>query len=397
MREHSKKLMLLGLLGKPNVGKSTILNAATSAQAQVAPYPFTTIDPNKGVAFATLQCPHASLGLKGCNPRNAPCEGGVRKVPVNLVDVAGLVPGAHTGRGMGVEFLSDAAQADVLIVVADSSGGTDDEGNLVGEGSHDPVRDVQIALEEFEHWLALVIARNAAKNKTKPLSALGEALSGLRITEENLHEAVRKTEVSEHFDKWNLDERWRVAKALRSLAKPVIVAANKIDSRFAKENVEKLRNAFPNLVVVPVAADTELALKKAQEKGWIRYDGKTVEVLNAGLPKPVMDAIEKIKATIAEWGSTGVRELINKAVFESGNRIVAFPVEDETHYSDHKGQVLPDAILLQKGGTALKLAEAVHTDLAKGFLYAINARSKQRIGKEHKLENGDVIRIVSAR
>jgi len=389
--------MLLGLLGKPNVGKSTILNAATSAQAQVAPYPFTTIDPNKGVAFATMPCPHVALGLKACNPRNAACINGVRQVPVNLVDVAGLVPGAHTGKGMGVEFLSDAAQADVLLVVADASGGTDDEGVLVSEGTHDPARDVMIAVEEFEHWLALVIERNAAKNKSKPLSALGEALSGLRITEGHLHDTVRKTGVSEHFDKWNREERWQVAKTLRALAKPIIVAANKVDSRFGKENVEKIKKAFPELSVVPVAADTELALKKAAEKGWVKYDGKSVEVVGSNLPAPVLGALEKIKGTLKEWGSTGVRELVNRAVFEAGNKIVVFPVEDETHYSDHKGMVLPDAILLPRGATPPELAGAVHTDLAQGFLYAVNARNKQRLGKEHKLENGDIIRIVSAR
>jgi hypothetical protein len=389
--------MLLGLLGKPNVGKSTLLNAATSAQAQVAPYPFTTIDPNKGVAFATLPCPHKSLGLPSCNPRNAPCEAGVRRVPVNVVDVAGLVPGAHTGRGMGVEFLSDAAQADVLVVVADASGGTDDEGNLLADGAHDPARDVAIALEEFEHWLALVLERNAAKNKAKPLTALAEALSGLRVTEGRLSEAVRTAGAGEKFDRWTHEERWRVARALRALGWPAVVAANKIDSPRARENVENLRKTRADLPVVPVAADAELALKRARDKGLVMYDGRTLQLGAAVLPPPLGPALARISELVKTWGSTGVQELVNRAVFDAGGRIVVFPVEDETHFADHKGNVLPDAILLPKGSTPLQLAEAIHTDLAKGFLHAVNARTRQKLGRDHALQSGDVIRIVSAR
>lgn len=389
--------MLLGIAGKANVGKSTFLSACSTTQAEIASYPFTTINPNLGVTFVSVKCPHVELGVK-CSPRNSRCEDGVRKVPVNIVDIAGLVPGAHEGRGLGNQFLTDIATADGLICVVDASGSTDDEGRLVAEGTHDPCRDVEVLETEMDYWLAGVIERNLAKAKGKGFQELAQLLSGVRVNEEALKEAMTKLSMGEDFSKWKKDEILGLATQLRKKTKPMVIAANKVDSKHAEQNVAKLREAFPNYAVIPAAADAELALKRAQDKGIIKYDGKKIEVLKSDLPPKLLEAIRKIeKEIIAKWGSTGVFEAVNKLVFDVLAMIVVFPVEDEKHYGDHFGNVLPDAILLEKGSTAVDLASKIHTDLAKGFLYAVDARTNMRLGKEHELKTGDVIRIVSAR
>src|SRR2546427_12519009 len=101
--------MELGVVGKPNVGKSTFFAAATLAPVHIANYPFTTVQANHGVAYVRKKCPHLELG-QSCKPKNAPCQGGTRLLPIERLDVAGLVAKAHGGRGLGNPFLDDLRQ-----------------------------------------------------------------------------------------------------------------------------------------------------------------------------------------------------------------------------------------------------------------------------------------------
>ena len=105
--------MKVGLVGKPNAGKSTFFTAVTSASAQIGDYPFTTIDKNVGIAHVRKPCPSKELSVEP-NPNNSLSINGIRYIPVEVIDVAGLVPGAHKGKGMGNKFLDDLRQADVL-------------------------------------------------------------------------------------------------------------------------------------------------------------------------------------------------------------------------------------------------------------------------------------------
>jgi hypothetical protein len=388
--------MLVGLVGKANVGKSTLFNALTHGNAAIGPYPFTTINPNQGIAFVSIKCVDRELGVQ-CKPRNGKCVDGTRMVPINVVDVAGIVPDAHKGRGMGIQFLNDLNQADALVCVVDASGGTDDEGRACALGTHDPTRDVEILETELDYWFAEIISRNVQKSKGKKFSDLAQYLSGIRVNEDILKRAISATGVGEEFAKWREEQFLVLAKELRRKTKPIAIAANKMDLPHAEDGLKKLKEEYADHLVVPVSADSELALRKAQEKGMVEYDGKSFEV-KAQLPEPLLQALNKIKQNVLEkHGSTGVQELINSLAFKTLKLIVAYPVEDEKHYSDHFGNVLPDAILLPEGSTPVDLAARIHTDLAKGFLYAVNARNGLRVGKDHALANNDVIKIVSAR
>lgn len=386
--------MLIGLIGLPNAGKSTFFNAATSGNAVIASYPFTTVDPNKGVAFVTEKCPHPELGLRECNPRSGSCLKGVRKIPVNIVDVAGLVEGAHEGKGRGNAFLNDLSNADALILVVDASGKTDNEGNVAEKG--EPVAQARIVLNELDEWLAQVIQRNAQKAKMKKLEEFALLLSGLKIKASELREAVTETGIGEEQWKWDDEQCLALATSLREKTKPLLIAANKSDSKEAEQNILLLKEEFPEMKVIAASADSELALQKAKQHGLIEYDGKSMKI-NENVPEKLKQALEKIQENVLRKNGTGVQECLNETVFNLLQKIVVYPVEDEKHCSDHKGNALPDAVLLTKGSTAVQLAECIHTDLAKGFLYAIDVRKQMRIAKEHPLGDGDVVKVVSAR
>ncbi len=378
--------MLIGLVGLPNKGKSTLYNALTGGNAQVANYPFTTIKPNDGVGFATAPCPHVEFGLPKCDPNNSGCENGVRKIPVRLLDVAGLVEGASEGKGMGNQFLADLSAADALIVVADASGKTDDEGNP--SQGHDPARDVSILEDELQAWFRQVVHKNAQKCKGKPLKEFYATLSGLKVSENQAERIVAELELPPDTYQWTKEEITDFAEELRKASKPIVVAANKIDAAVAF-NLEGLqKRGYP---VFKVSAEMALAKQKAVAKGFAEMkDGKLV-------PKTAEPAFVKAIDRINDFGDDGVQTLLNHIVFDVLKQIVAYPVEDETHYSNHFGKVLPDAFLLNEGATAKDLAEKIHSDLAKGFLHAVDAKAKRRLGKDTLLKNGDVVKIVSAR
>ncbi len=396
--------MIIGLIGKANVGKSTFFNAATDLAVPVANYPFTTIEPNVGVAYARTKCVCREFGVQD-NPVHSVCIDGNRFIPVKLIDVAGLVPGAHAGKGLGNKFLDDARQADVLIHVIDASASTDNNGRPVRAGTGDPTFDIRFVEEEFDLWIESIIgrdwskiAREAESQGQKLEQLLAKRLSGLAISEQMITTAIQTSGLSlKKPVTWNHDDVLLLCKVLRTKAKPFVIAANKADLPSAEDNIKKMKAG--GLELIPCASEAEALLRKASKKGILHYlpgdasfDVKPEVTLNAQQQK----ALDIVKGFMQKYGSTGVQEVINIACFKFLRMVEVYPVEDEFKLTDKKGNVLPDVWLLPEGSTAKDLAGAIHADLAKGFLYAIDVRTKQRISANHQLKSGDVIKIASA-
>ena len=108
-------------------------------------------------------------------------------------------------------------------------------------------------------------------------------------------------------------------------------------------------------------------------------------------------ALEKIGKLLETHGSTGVQKVIEQAVFNLLNCIDVYPVENENTWANSKGSVLPDVYLVPNGTTAKELASIVHTDLAKNFIAAIDARKKMKVKEDYVLKKGDVIKIVAGK
>jgi len=389
--------MQIGLLGKANVGKSTFFSAATETAVPVGNYPFTTIEPNVGVTYAKTRCACKHFGMPHQNPL---CLDGVRLVPVKIVDVAGLVPGAHEGKGLGNKFLDDARQADVLIHVVDIAGATDIQGQPVPPGTHDPLEDVEFVESEFDLWFKQILDREWEKllreitqKTTTIVDGIAKRFSGLGVKDYVVSEILKESDlVTKKPSEWSGPDILRFVTILRKKTKPILVAANKADLCKDISIADRI-----NGTVIPCSAESELLLRKASKANLIKYvpgDG-SFEVLGDVSPQQ-RQALELVKAVLEKIKTTGVQSAINRAVFDVLKLITVYPVEDEAKLSNKNGEVLPDARLLPSGSTAKDLAATIHADLAKGFLHAVDVKTKQRIGADHILKDGDVIKIVSS-
>lgn len=391
--------MQIGLLGKANVGKSTFFSAATETPVPTGNFPFTTIEPNVGIAYVKTDCACKHFGIKHDIPL---CVNGTRFIPVKLIDIAGLVPGAHEGKGLGNQFLDDARQAEVLIHVVDISGSTDIQGQPVQIGSHDPLEDVEFVIDEFDQWFTQILEREWQKlskeieQKTvKLVDGIAKRFSGLGIKDYEVQEILQRTGLlTKKPTEWESKDLSTFVKELRKHTKPILIAANKADLCKDLKIIEKIKDEK----VIPCSAETELLLRKASKSGLIDYvpGSKSFSLKeNIEISLQQKKALEVVDNVFSKIETTGIQKALNSAVFDVLKTIVVYPVEDETKFCNKDGVVFPDAKLLVDGSTAKDLAETIHADIAKGFLHAIDCKTKQRIGAEHKLKNGDVVKIVS--
>ena len=392
--------MQIGLLGKANVGKSTFFSAATQTPVAIGNFPFTTIKPNVGVTHVKTDCACKHFGIDHQSPY---CTSGTRLVPVKLVDIAGLVPGAHEGKGLGNQFLDDARQAEALIHVVDIAGTTDIQGQPVKPGSHDPLKDIAFVTNEFEQWFKQILDREWAKlsrevemKTVKLTQAIANRFSGLGISEITIQNVVQKLGlIAKKPQEWSSDDLENFIKTLRSESKPILISANKADLCKDPSIIEKITDSK----VILCSAETELLLKKATKSGLISYvPGESQFSMNnpSDVKPEQKKALDLVSSVLYKINGTGVQNALDCVVFDLLKLIVVYPVEDETKLCNKDGDVLPDAKLVSLGSTAKDLAYTVHEDIAKGFLFGIDCKSKQRIGADHVLKNGDVIKIVSS-
>jgi ribosome-binding ATPase YchF (GTP1/OBG family) len=399
-------LLKIGLIGKTNAGKTTFFNAATLLSAPVSTYAFTTKKPNVGQAYVKTMCVCREMGVKD-NPRNSSCIEGARFIPVQLVDLPGLIKGSWMGKGLGTQFLSVASQADALVHIADASGSVDADGQITKPGMGNPVADVYDIEEELVRWFAKIVEKTLKKLKkhAKKGSSVDrlftQDLAGLKITGGHVARALEENAlVDKDLGRWSREDVWGFAKSIRQISKPTLIIANKMDLAPADKNYVNLVKEFGQAFVLPASSEAELALRRAEQKGYVEYiPGEEVfRVKNKEkLTAEQREALTYVEQRVfSKWIRTGVQFALNTCVFKLLSMNVVYPVEDIERLADRKGNVLPDVFLVPCNASVSDLAGQIHTDLAKTMLYAVDARTKIRLPADYRLKDRDIVTIVAA-
>ena len=398
----------IGIIGKPSSGKTTFLNAACLTNAKVSELPFTTIEPNKGVAYVKTSCVCKELNVKD-NPKNSICIEGSRFIPINLLDVAGLVPDSHKGKGLGYKFLNDLIQADILIHIVDISGALDKSGNAISAGKNDPFDDILFLENEINLWFKKIIEREdwtkftkeILTGKRKMVNAFYDRVSGMKVTKLHIIKSLKESNLDgKNPSTWSDKDMKLFSEVLRKISKPILIAANKIDKEIGEENLIKLKKKYIK-PIIPCSALAEQVLRKYHKSGTIKYiPGSTNFTIleSKKLTENELKTLNKIKKRILDlYGETGIQNTLNYASFKMTNQICVYPVSDVKNFSDNKANILPDAFLVKKG-TLLRdfVQKKIHSDLATNFMFGINAKTKKRLGENYELQDRDVIKIVTS-
>ncbi len=401
--------LIIGIVGKPSSGKTTFLNAACLTNAKVSELPFTTIDPNKGVAYIKSRCVCKELNVKD-NPRNSICIDGFRFIPINMLDVAGLVPDAHKGKGLGNKFLNDLIKADVLLHIVDISGSLDKSGNIVAIGKNDPYEDILFLENEINLWFKDIIEREdwskftkgILTEKRKVVDALYDRISGMKINKKQIILSLKNSNLDgKNPSTWSDQDILTFSKTLREISKPILIIANKIDKESSEDNFEELKKKY-NGPIIPCSALAEHFLREFHEKKIINYIPGTIDfkiIDQQKLEKNELDMLKKIKEKILlPYNGTGIQKALNYVSFDITNQICVYPVSDINAYSDNSGNVLPDVFLVKKG-TLLRdfVRDKIHSELAENFMFGIDAKTRKRLGENYELKHKDIIKITTAK
>ena len=399
-------MIKIGLIGKTNTGKTTFFNSATLGTAEISNYPFTTKQPNIGNANAITLCVHKEFRIQD-NPKNSRCIDGWRFIPVDLVDLPGLIKGAWEGKGLGNQFLSVAAQSDALLHIVDASGSIDASGKIAEPGTGDPIADIADIEEELVMWYLKLLEGNhdkisrAVNSGVDIINAITEIFRGIGVREEHVRMALQDNNLlGTKFDDFGLQRSKDFCWSLREISKPTLIVANKVDLPSASEAFRRIREQYKDMIVVPSSADAELTLRRAGNRGLINYiaGDERFEIRDqAALNDKQKWALNFIRKDIlGEYMRTGVQFAINVAVFKLLRMNAVYPVADANRLADKHGNILPDVYLMKSGSTVGDLARDIHSELAKGLLHAIDIRDGLRLPTNYQLKDRDVISIISA-
>lgn len=402
----SMMLIKIGLIGKTNTGKTTFFNSATLGTGEISNYPFTTQQPNIGNANAITLCVHRELNVND-NPKNSRCVDGWRFIPIELVDLPGLLKGAWKGKGLGNQFLSIAAQSDALLHIVDISGAIDASGKIAEPGTGDPIADIGDIEEELVMWYLKLLEGNRDKisrginSGVDTITAITDIFRGIGVREQHVKSALEANNMTNiKFDDWDPTKTKDFVWSLRDISKPTLIVANKVDLSYASENFRRLREEYKDMIIVPCSADAELTLRRAESRGMIKYipGDERFEISDqqrlSDKQKWALNFIRK--DILGEYLRTGVQFAINVAVFKLLRMNAVYPVADTNKLSDKYGNILPDVYLMRSGSTIEDLAREIHTELVKGLLYAIDIRDGLRLPSTYHIKDRDILSIVSA-
>lgn len=367
---------LIGIVGKPSSGKSTMLNSLTDANAAVGAFPFCTIDPNKATGYLQVDCACSRFDTslqKLCKPNYGWCHDGKRHVPIMLLDVAGLVPGAHSGRGLGNKFLDDLRHADALIHVVDVSGTTNEEGK--NTRGYDPLNDIEWLQDEIRLWIENnlkrrwgSIVRKHTATKSSIVDTLQAQFGGYGSLSPMIQRALDRIDNLPPLEDWNDDWITKVVKSFMLEKFPTVLALNKIDHPDADKNVSKIMLKYSDSKIVLTSAITEVFLRKLKKQKFVHYDEGT-EFIDTfeddpvnlkELDEKILNRIEKIRDLVLyRFGSTGVVQVLQASVDILG-LIPVYTVKNIQSFTGGNGtNVFRDCFLVKRGTTVGKVARYI--------------------------------------
>lgn len=392
---------VIGLVGKPSSGKSTTLNALTDANAKVGAFPFTTIDPNKATGYLEVECACKRTGKQSqCKPNYGYCRNGTRGVPVMLLDVAGLVPNAHLGRGLGNKFLSDLTEADCLIHIVDVSGTTNAEGKETR--GYDPLQDIEWLQDEIFRWILGnltekwgSVVRRHTSTKSSTLETLRQQLGGYYATKLLIAKALDRLPGLPPLQEWDDAMVETVVRLFMAVKFPTVLALNKMDHPDADKNVLKIMLKYPDLKCVLTSSLTEVFLRKLASQNFIQYEPGTEfvdtaeDLPDAGLrvlDEKVAARIELIRDLVLyRFGSTGVTLLLQAAA-QVLDLVPVFPVRNINTYGGSSGpHVFRDCVLVKRGTPVIAVARRIMGDVT---IAAIEGVGGIRVGEEDTVDVG---------
>ncbi|KAH6683038.1 GTP-binding protein-like protein [Halenospora varia] len=383
---------LIGLVGKPSSGKSTTLNSLTDATSKVGNFPFTTIDPQRAIGYLQIDCACARHGVsERCKPNYGACVDGRRSVPIELLDVAGLVPGAHEGKGLGNKFLDDLRHADALVHVVDVSGTTDAEGKATR--GYDPSQDIVWLRSEIVQWIKGNLMQKWGSIKRRHIAVKATAVetlqgqfSGYGSTAPVIARTLDRMNLKEPLEHWSDETIDKVVNAFTDEKFPTVIALNKIDHADADKNISKIAKMQDPQSIVLCSAISEVFLRKLAKQGFIKYtegsefvdtredliaDGDPTGGGLKEMDEKLKTRIENLKDMVLyRFGSTGVVQVLSRAA-ELLGLVPVFPVKNVNTFSSGasgSNAVFRDCVLVKKGTSVADCARKILGDAPLAYV-----------------------------